>query len=506
MEELNVLKLLEAFSQQIAAGGVSFIQTARVAEREAVADLVTALHSLFEGAGPNEDNLNWGECHSKCTKLWKLLIRIALRDIDEGSKGNVRIASFLDAATQFEETLYGLEPYYRDHTLHSLWVYLLGDFLLRGQLRPTYDDLNWYLYNDVESEPDWADYRQAARDKEAELTVEANDRRDAIWCVIALCHDLGYSLSKLGKINERVERVLGFLDLHRFDRIGYTLGIEQQFLTKQFLELMADDLRIEAGTETDEVLVKLYRDDGSYWRLCESLEKRDHGTLSAFVLYKLLGLFGDATLRGPAEEFGLEDEEASPTLIRGTILYAIAQHQFMYAWADELGSLADVLLLADEAEEFSRYGRPLMTRKYYPTLANVRLGVTYSGSDVAHEVDVVVEYDVHEEQPVEEFFWRKACRLAEVYHVRAPESQGRARIGRPRPSRFPKIARIDSVVRGKGIAEISMTITRDGIVASLPPKGGGNGRDTRRLEIVDDHLHVLGDGEEVRLDRWLGVS
>lgn len=506
MEQVNVPILLEAFRVEVAEGNISFIESAREVERLRVLSLVADLQSIFQHAGPNEENLNWEACHKECTELWKLLVRLALRAIDDESKGNARLAGFLDAAALFEETLYGLEPYYRDHTLHSVWVYLLGDFLLRGQMRPTYDDLNWYLYNDVEYDDDWASYRREARQKESDLTAEANARRDAIWCITALCHDLGYSLSKLGKINERVAKVLDFLELQRFDRIGYRLGIEQQYLTKQFLELMADDPRIEVDSDRDEVVVKLYRDDSSYWRLCESMEKRDHGTLSAFVLYKLLGLFGDATLRGPAEEFGLDDDEASDTLIRGTILYAIAQHQFMYAWADELGSLADVLLLADEAEEFSRYGRPLMTRKYFPTTARVSLGVAYSGAGESREAEIYVEYDMYSGQPIEDFFWRKARRLVEVYHVRSPESQGRPRIGRPRPSRFPKIARIETVVRGEGVADLTLTITREGIEASLPLKGGGGERETRNLELVDDVLHVVTADSETPLYEWLGTQ
>lgn len=506
MQKVTVLSLLNAFDVQLRAGNVGFVAASREIEQRQLCVLVKRLSDMFEAAGPAEEKLDWRECHKACTQVWRLLTRMALKAVDDSSKGNARLVEFLDAATRFEETLYGLEETYRDHTLHSIWVYLLGDFLLRGQLRSTYEDLNWYLYNDVESDPDWTTLREAARKKEEALTEDANEKKDAIWCITALCHDVGYSLSKLGAINERVERVLGLLDLRRFDRIGYRLGIEQQYLTKQFLELMADDLRLEAGPDLDEVLVKLYRDDGSYWRLCESLEKRDHGTLSAFVLFKLLGLFGDATLRGPAEEFGLEDEEASDTLIRGNILFAIAQHHFTYCWADELGSLADVLLLVDEMEEFSRYGRPLMTREYYPTLANVSLSVEYSGPKTKREVAIRIEYDVQSEQDPADFFWRKARRLTEVYDLTSPESQGRARIGRPASTRFPKIARMETVVRQDGSPDLTLTIAREGIRASLPPESGENAREARDLRIVDDQLHVVADDEETPLDKWLGVK
>ena len=34
------------------------------------------------------------------------------------------INQYIDAFVNFEEMLFGLNPKYRDHTLHSLWVYL----------------------------------------------------------------------------------------------------------------------------------------------------------------------------------------------------------------------------------------------------------------------------------------------------------------------------------------------------------------------------------------------
>ena len=36
------------------------------------------------------------------------------------------IDKYIDTFTVFEEMLFGLDENYRDHTLHSLWVYLFG--------------------------------------------------------------------------------------------------------------------------------------------------------------------------------------------------------------------------------------------------------------------------------------------------------------------------------------------------------------------------------------------
>lgn len=36
---------------------------------------------------------------------------------------------FFDRFVEFEELIFASDSFYRDHTLHSLWVYFLGEFL-----------------------------------------------------------------------------------------------------------------------------------------------------------------------------------------------------------------------------------------------------------------------------------------------------------------------------------------------------------------------------------------
>lgn len=505
MQQITVPILLEAFERQVSLDRISFI--ARKTDLKEVLDLVSELRKLVPEDDEEEENFKWQACHKQGTKLWRLLTRLALKNIDDESKGNARLSDFLKAATKFEDGLYGLEDYYRDHTLHSLWVYLLGDYLLRDQLKVTYQDLDWYLWNDVDDEPNWAHLKSKAREIELPLSKKVDEKKDAIWCITALCHDLGYSLSKLADINDRVEQVLKFFDLHGFDRVGYALKIEHQYLTKQFLELTVDDMRILPDPSEEDVVIKLFRDDSQYWRLCDSLERRDHGALSAFILYKLLGFFGDATLRGPAEEWGLDEkDEAIDTLIRGTILFAIAQHDFTYCWANELGSLADVLLLADEVEEFSRWpARPLMTRKSLSTLAKVSLKFDYKGQGQDCKVGIKIDYEVREEDDLKNFFMRKANKLARVYHLKPAAAAGRRRVGRPRISRFPKITSIDMAAM---VADKPLTLYMDqeSIKAKLPlPNRGFDCLDTCDLELIGEQLQVLTDSGSTPLREWLGL-
>jgi len=418
MEKITVPKLLRKYRGWVRKGHIQFLKNGS-AEQKDILKLLGGLIVDFDKAskgGDISENLDWYEAHEKGKKLWHALSSYALNNIDPSSKGSADLFKFLDAATEFEDLLYGLELYYRDHTLHSLWVYFIGEYLLREDLRYAYKNFNWFLYNDIER--DKSQYKEGlvkkAKKRERELCNKVNSYKDAIWCIIALCHDLGYSISKLSKLNEKVEKVLGFLDLHDLQPVGYSLNIEHQYLISQFLELMAVDVRIVPSVDEQEVLIKLYRDDGTYWRLCRSLEKRQHGILSAYLIYKILGIFAEASVRGPAEEWGLEDSEVIDNLIRGDILFAMAQHEFDFAYLDELNSLADILVLSDELEEFSRYGRPMLSRKYYDTHAECSISFRKAKKDI--EIDIL--YEVAPKHPLKEFFPRKAKRLFELYSLK----------------------------------------------------------------------------------------
>jgi hypothetical protein len=256
-----------------------------------------------------------------------------------------------------------------------------------------------------------------ARKKEKKLNKEINIYKDAIWCLIALCHDLGYSLAKLDELNKKVKKVLNYFDLSTFRQVGYSLDVEHQYLVSQFLELMAIDVRIVPSTDQKEELVKCYRDDSTYWQLCRALEKKQHGILSSYLIYKILGIFADTSVRGPAEEWGLDDEEAKENVIHGDILFAIAQHEFDFAYLNQLGSLAEILILADELEEFSRYGRKMLSREYHDTTAEARISFTPDKPKLGRDIDILILYEVADHHPLGVFFKRKAEQLCRKYSL-----------------------------------------------------------------------------------------
>ncbi len=502
IKKFDVEELLTNFQTMITRHKFDFIK-----DENKIKTPLRRLQHLFKkakdeqkGASNKKDlseYLDWHETHKWGRELWHELISAALYEIDPSSKGNSKIFEYLDAATEFEDLLYGLEPYYRDHTLHSLWVYLIGVKLMAdgGELHKISKDLNWYLFNDVEQGRDKDLHPKCLKEwtkfKKELFQIQLQNYKDTVWCIMALCHDLGYSLAKLDKLNERVQKVLGFFDVSDFRHVGYSLEVEHQYLISQFLELMAMEVRIVPGEnykslrenihnkhndtkineeelETsfidnikkpqkdvkellesksiedldnfkfwdefgkilkddsenllaiakdieEETLVKCYRDDSTYWRLCKALERKEHGILSSYLIYKTLGIFADTSVRGSAEDWGLEDEEVIYNVIRGDILFAIAQHEFAYTHIDQLGSLAEILILCDELEEFSRLGRQLQSRKYHATAAEAGVNIIPTGEKIKIEIEYVYQHESKEE--FYGFVARKAEKLCTLYSL-----------------------------------------------------------------------------------------
>lgn len=494
-EIIRIKKLLDKYLEWMKKGEVHFLKGKKnLSHKIKIRSLIIKLQETLPEEG-DKSQLDWYEAHKIGRELWEELASAALNNIDKDSKGNKKLFEYLEKATIFEDILYGLDEYYRDHTLHSLWVYFIGEDILRSsKLDELQENLNWYLYNDIEAykdiysyPPDLVDF---SIDKKEKLEKKVHKYKDAVWCIIALCHDLGYSLAKLSELNEKVKDVIDFFDIPDIRRVGYFLDVEHQHLVSQFLELMSMDVRIVPSENYEEVkdkaedlgikkidvksksknqrkykkeleertLIKCYRDDAAYWSICRALEKKKHGILGAYLIYKMLGIFADTSVRGPAEEWGLEDDEVVANIIRGDILHAIAQHDFDFAHLHNFNSLADVLVLADELEEFSRFGRQLLSRKYHNTMANARVdfNVISSKSEGKNEkgIKIDIEYTVDEEHDMGEFFLRKAKSLCQFYSLDPEEKERDRRICSPK---YYEIQSINMKVKqksGKGYRDL----------------------------------------------------
>ena len=269
LKTFSALTLLGEYKGYVEEGSIHFLRKGQADVKSLLVDLVKELGGeinnegkVVEKEGEESNKRNWYESHKIGRDLWHKLASYALNSIDQNSKGNSRLFEYLDDATKFEDVLYGLDDYYRDHTLHSLWVYILGEYLLRNDLSKIHNKkLNWYLFNDIKRDCEEYEYPDdlvtVSEIKKEELCAGVNEHKNAIWCIIALCHDLGYSLAKLKLLNEKVQNVLKYFDVPNFERVGYRLDIEHQYLIEQFLELMAMEVRIVPDEGYREIEAKL---------------------------------------------------------------------------------------------------------------------------------------------------------------------------------------------------------------------------------------------------------
>jgi len=490
MDNITVIDLLKKYKIWMENDEIQFLKKGSF-DYKSIAGSIDELIAAFDKAarlknGDLSSNLDWHKTHELGGDLWKILMSACLKYIDPNAKGNSQLYDYIKNATEFEDLLYGLEDFYRDHTLHSLWVYFIGEYIMREKLHKYQDNLNWYVFNDIKDEKDklFSD----AEEKVSKIHEKVSEKRDAIWCVIALCHDLGYSISKLTELNKKVKGVLEFFDLDNVSLIGYVLKIEHQYNISQFLELIAIDVRVVADKHEKETQIKCFRDDSTYWRLCRALEKQRHGILSAYLIYKLLGIFADSWVSGTSEE--LDVEEAYDNVLRGDILFAIAQHDFDFAYLNSLGSLADILIISDELEEFSRFGRQLLTRKYHETMANSQIEFETNKKEVA----ITFIYEVAEHRDLGDFFRRKAERLAQVYTLNDKSDIS--------PNSYEVTKIIMKAKKDKSVFEIKMTKT--GVHKAELPEYKQYKKGQYEFECKDDKISIpIYDEKPVELEKWM---
>ena len=283
-------------------------------------------------------------------EIWRILMINALTHISVSNsqfvRGFGRLYDYYLKSIDFENLLFGMDPTYRDHTMHALWVYLLGDKILNDTSYPK-NNINWGISI---SKAEGADEKKAQECK-VRLESDLNKYIDTVYCIIALCHDLAYPYEKAEKVNRKIANMTDYLGIQSLDELKYTFSTEQSLLINKLIDLISRNLVIRNENSMEFLL-----DDPTFVDMSQSFEQRRHGILSSYLLYRLLDTLGEIPFTN-IQDIDEKEKNARHTILRKYILYTIASHSCDYAFSTEYNRFRFMLSVVDELEEFSRYSR-----------------------------------------------------------------------------------------------------------------------------------------------------
>lgn len=313
------------------------------------------------------------------------------------------IVLYYQKAVEFEKILYGTDPWYRDHFAHVLRVWLLGIFVIfelknkiLSPLFDTYDDLDNKLFSPQEL--------------------------FASYSIAALTHDLGYPLQKLKKLNKKIGEILDSFGGINWNEINANLSISRHdsaLLLLKFLsskvtihhvhnsifdqgevkELIEGFLRRREGFKTlteyqadrsSSFIIFLRSQYKFHQKYFDSLEKYEHGFISALLLHRKLLYFKEGEF-AIEEDYPFNIEEARQFLLRREILRSITTHTSEDIYIIKLLSLDSLLFFTDEIQE---WGRPFFSDIYGGTINNTKPTVTlnaFNNKEVDWEVEAAPE-------------------------------------------------------------------------------------------------------------------
>ena len=341
--------------------------------------------------------------------LWKRLFEYALCYIHPDKGGYDELFAYFDAYVDFEELIFASDSFYRDHTLHCLWVYFLGEYLhydpqFKAFIKPEERMVSNVAHELVETMQHYKLDKKHYEDMEKLIqNVPCND---SIRCITALTHDLGYPLKKIKKINNGIKKVLPYYGLEDYNEFQFKYQPTHMNFIQQFLRIMSLNIDFNADTDAmqklpdewaqrsfrlngnrlvgltadfkdypqDENVALLselgfhyeYRENmGKHLQYSLDFEKMQHGLMSAYILSRNLNLFKDMNLRIVSlDNMKLSQQDSKILYAMTEIFTAISDHTNDSYKIDSMVDSSAFLAFVDEIEEFSRISRANQNRQF----------------------------------------------------------------------------------------------------------------------------------------------
>lgn len=334
--------------------------------------------------------------------LWESLLGDALvflKSRDEREEYHDRfvygvedLSSFFETFREYETVLYGTRGRYRDHLVHVFRVFLLGECLIRETFG----------------------FGQVTCWESGGLTI-SQEEKEAMWCIISLCHDLGYPLEAIFDINKRARDM--FLKFGRvsISELAYGLSPQYQTISDFILRFVSSKLvpPIEKSDQVSkERVFHVHLQTKFFLKFANALDKFNHGLISCIVLMKYLVYFLESDYLMDNVK-PLKPDDARHFLIRQNMLRAIASHACDEIYHLEATNFPFLLLIIDEMQE---WGRPRLTEVFKKEIPNSRLTVDrMNPTEIAYTIRFTGASDTQDSHDeIESFFHGKCRRFTEV--------------------------------------------------------------------------------------------
>ncbi len=399
MRNLNETAMLNYYLELVDRGEISFLKE-REQYRKAVKESVVALRDA--------DGMNNRINAAKDT--WKLLFEASMSFIDPDKRGYDKLFKYFDEYVNFEELIFASDSFYRDHTLHSLWVYFLGEYIMKkeefkGFLSEMFYSYNIHAHNkaifeSLEMDKVFGSFIKVYEDFEKGFNLQ-----DSARCVAAITHDLGYPIKKIEKINKCIKEVLPYFSINNYDEFNFSYSEIQQNFISSFIEFLSVNIvaKGEDGIEEDAYLLKvleldeagnltgvnkaellklndeeivelkkvitfkpkIQRNISKHWAYSKDFEDYKHGIMSAFLLAKNVNAFQDIRFKYIDNmNVAFEDIDYKDIMVKQGILKSVTNHTNENFRIASIGDSSDFLTFIDELEEFSRISRANQNREY----------------------------------------------------------------------------------------------------------------------------------------------
>lgn len=340
-------------------------------------------------------------------RLWKFLFEAAMSHIDHDKGGYDDLFKYFDEYVNFEELIFASDSFYRDHTVHCLWVYFLGEYLY------TKDEFGFIVKDMFENQKILIEIFKHL--KANNIIGESGtgisilrgfekliDCQGAIRCLTALTHDLGYPLKKIQKINKCITNILPHFTISDYQEFDFSFNATQTPFISKFLEYLSMEFILIIGNkEQNNILGKIYKVEEKnlisinkdetqklsedeinllkeidivlntyknvteFFRYSQDFEQHQHGILSAFLLIKTMKFFRvNRFAYNEGQEIDPNYLDIFKVISCVLILKAVTNHTSEGFQITKINNSSALLTLMDELEEFSRISRANQNRQF----------------------------------------------------------------------------------------------------------------------------------------------